>query len=280
MTSLPDLPDGSVTDASVIIVGAGFLGSELARSLHANPLEAHFGGRVLCTTRSSRSAEALRRRGWAAIALDHADYDSLGPWVRGVECVVYCAAPRDSSHREAVYARGPQRWVEEMPSEAHLILVSSTGVYAERGGAWVDETAPLSTSERAQPLRIGEQGVLAAGATVLRLGGLVGAQRGPHRRPLLHGPLSDRWLNLVWHTDVVAVLRWALRVRPGGVFNVSGPVQRRREFYEARPRARGEAPLVWRDDGDQGYRVDCTKLRKASHLEPSKVEASLLWKGE
>jgi nucleoside-diphosphate-sugar epimerase len=58
--------------------------------------------------------------------------------------VVYAASPSDSS-KEAyrdVYVKGPLNLLSALASQRGLprfIFVSSTGVYAQRGGEWVDE---------------------------------------------------------------------------------------------------------------------------------------------
>ena len=59
-----------------------------------------------------------------------------------------------------------------------LGYLSSTGVYGDTGGAWVDEDAPADRGRR--PLRnVADAGWVAAGARVFRLPGIYGAGRSP-----------------------------------------------------------------------------------------------------
>jgi nucleoside-diphosphate-sugar epimerase len=78
----------------------------------------------------------------------------------------------------AVVARAPHlRWIG---------YLSSTGVYGDRGGAWVDEaSAPAPSSRRATARRAAEQAWEAAGAArgtpvdIIRLAGIYGPGRSP-----------------------------------------------------------------------------------------------------
>ena len=79
-----------------------------------------------------------------------------------------------------------------------LIYISSTGVYGDFGGGWVDEESPC------QPERAGGQACLAAEqllaqhaggaqAIVLRLAGIYGPDRLPYLQALAEGrPLERR----------------------------------------------------------------------------------------
>lgn len=59
-----------------------------------------------------------------------------------------------------------------------LGYLSSTGVYGDTGGAWVDETAPTGTSRRAARAEA-DAAWLALGARVFRLPGIYGPGRSP-----------------------------------------------------------------------------------------------------
>lgn len=63
-------------------------------------------------------------------------------------------------------------------SGAWIGYLSSTGVYGDAGGAWVDETAPVGTGRRTAR-SIADAAWLALGARVFRLPGIYGPGRSP-----------------------------------------------------------------------------------------------------
>lgn len=63
-------------------------------------------------------------------------------------------------------------------SAAWLGYLSSTGVYGDTGGAWVDERAPVGTGRRAARA-VADAAWLALGARVFRLPGIYGPGRSP-----------------------------------------------------------------------------------------------------
>jgi nucleoside-diphosphate-sugar epimerase len=266
--------------AGLLVIGAGFMGGHLAASLRCEPIEEVAPESIVLTTRSEEHAARLVAQGWSARAVDLVgSAEPLSELLVGARSVVFCAAPSGASGHAELIAEGPAKLAAALPAGAHLVLASSTGVYAEADGGIVDEESELSDSDRATVQLEGEAPALAASGTVLRFSGLAGPERGPHRRALPPGAQRDRWLNLIWIDDVVAALRWALQARPAGVFNVSGPPQRRREFYDGCQRVRGLAPLTWTRDEREGYRVDSSRLQRVSGITSRPVTASLLFDG-
>jgi nucleoside-diphosphate-sugar epimerase len=123
-----------------------------------------------------------------------------------------------------------------------IIYISSTGVYCEAAGNWVDEETPC------QPEREGGRACLAAEQVlashplgqrgiVLRLAGIYGPGRVPRRADLLAGKAipgsGDGYLNLIHVDDAVRVILAAENVAsPPRTFNVSdGNPAPRREYY-------------------------------------------------
>lgn len=66
-------------------------------------------------------------------------------------------------------------------SDAWLGYLSSTGVYGDTGGAWVDETAPIGSGRRGARA-LADAAWLATGARVFRLPGIYGPGRSPLER--------------------------------------------------------------------------------------------------
>jgi nucleoside-diphosphate-sugar epimerase len=161
--------------ARALVTGAGYLGSALAERL----VGAGHGVVVL------RRSDAPPPAGARAFRADLARPGTLDE-LPEVELVFYTAAAdeRSDAAYERAYVAGAARLVERlarMPTPPRrLLYVSSTAVYAQGDGAWVDEASPTEPSAFAgRRLLEGEARALAAPfpATVVRLGGLYGPGR-------------------------------------------------------------------------------------------------------
>lgn len=104
-----------------------------------------------------------------------------------------------------------------------LTYLSSTGVYGDAGGAWVDETAPTGTGRRTARSEA-DADWLARGARVLRLPGIYGpgrsalerVQEGTARRIDLPGQVFSR----IHVDDIVSAALLALDA-PAGAYNIA-----------------------------------------------------------
>ena len=124
-----------------LVVGAGYTGSVLVQRLRA-------AGHDVIATRRTATADA--------IALDLANPP---PDVYADAIIVCCAPPGVDPAREMynLVALGGRR----------IVYVSSTGVYAPGGGAWVDESWPLApTTTSGQARLAAERALVEAAATV------------------------------------------------------------------------------------------------------------------
>jgi len=165
---------------SWVIIGCGYVGTALARRLVAE------GVAVTVTRRDAAAARALavELSSTGAVmggALDlagpprAADQAMLAMFARDRPTVVCCAPP--GADPAAEIAR-----LHELARSAHrFIYVSSTGVYAPGGGAWVDESWPLEPMTAAGQARLAaERSLFAAApdAVALRAAGIWGPGRG------------------------------------------------------------------------------------------------------
>jgi nucleoside-diphosphate-sugar epimerase len=158
----------------LVVFGLGYSGLEIARQAAAR------GADVTIVTRGPAGAAAasLAREGFGIAGFD-------APPLAWATHLVATAAPGDeagdpvlAAHRGAIAAAKGLRWVG---------YLSTTGVYGDRGGAWVDETTapapgqPRSirrlAAERAWADAVGGEG--RAALDVIRLGGIYGPGRSP-----------------------------------------------------------------------------------------------------
>ncbi len=108
-------------------------------------------------------------------------------------------------------------------SDRWLGYLSSTGVYGDAGGAWVDETAPTGTGRRSARAAA-DRDWLALGARVFRLPGIYGPGRSPLER-VRDGKahrvgLPDQVFSRVHVDDIVAGVL-AARAAPAGAYNLA-----------------------------------------------------------
>jgi nucleoside-diphosphate-sugar epimerase len=106
----------------------------------------------------------------------------------------------------------------------HLLMASSTRVFAETAGGWVDETSALSTDDPwAQEIIAAEQLALQSGhsATVVRFAGIYGIPGGRLlsriRRGEMCPPLPVSYTNRIHRDDCAGFLAYLLQQTHAGV---------------------------------------------------------------
>lgn len=225
-----------------LVIGCGYLGRRVAASRVVT------GHRVYATTRRAARAAELRALGAEPVVCNVLVPEGLSA-LPDAEVVVYCigfdrAAGR--SMRE-VYVGGLGNVLAELARReaagarpARFVYVSSTGVYGQSDGGWVDEAAATEPVEESGRVVLEAERLLRGrrpDAVVLRFAGiygpgrLIGATAVRESEPLSGDP--DRWLNLIHVEDGAAAVEGAAaRGRPGEVYNVcDGRPVRRRDFY-------------------------------------------------
>jgi nucleoside-diphosphate-sugar epimerase len=168
-------------NASVLIAGCGDIGCRLGLRLLAE------GWTVHGLRRNAAALPAAIR----PVAGDLQDSQCPPAWPLGeLDYLVYCAAAsrHDEAGYRAAYVEGLGRvlnWLMQQGQRPRrLLFVSSSSVYGQRQGEWVDERSPAEADGfSARIMREAEQLALASGhpATCVRLTGIYG----PGRRRLL-----------------------------------------------------------------------------------------------
>lgn len=221
-----------------LVVGCGYLGRRVADRWWAQEET------VYAVTRSAQHAEELRRQGLRPIVADVTRPETL-QGLPEVETVFYAVGydPQSGASRQAVYVDGLRNVLDELSTGAgRVIFTSSTGVYGQADGVWVDEDSPC------RPIRDAGRAMLAAEALlrahrlgersiVLRLAGLYGPGRITRLADLLAGrPIvapAEGFLNLI-HVDDAAAAVLAAEEYPQTpqTFLISdGHPVLRKEFY-------------------------------------------------
>jgi nucleoside-diphosphate-sugar epimerase len=191
-----------MTYSRVLVLGAGYVGSHVARAAGER------GFSVVCTTRSEEARRVLERDGFRTLVSDELDEDIASEVTSETHVVV--AFPPDD-HTDA-------RVAPALAGAHSVVYVSSTGVYGERRGLVDDATeVPRPPAPRARRILEAESAYRAIGATVLRCPGIYGAERGLHRRVLRgeHRIPGDgsRTLSRIHVVDLAELLLAASKVR-------------------------------------------------------------------
>lgn len=262
----------------VLVVGCGFLGRRLASRLH------RFGAHVTGLVHSESSAAEIKAaHRWDVACADVTSAADLARLHAGLDTpvtrIIHCASSGrgGADAYRAVFLDGCRQLIAEFP-EAALLLTSSTSVYAQVDGEWVDEkSAAEPTRETGRLLRQAEDLVLDAGGTVARLAGLYGPDRSHVLRKLLDGSATiegngdeGRYLNQIHVEDAAAAIAWLAGHTEGGLFNVvdDHPETQRQCYSWLAPMFRLKLPPSVPADTDRkrGWthkRVANRKLREA-----------------
>lgn len=273
--------------ANKLIFGCGYLGGRVARRWLAA------GDRVLAVTRSAERAVALRQQGIEPIVAEVTAADTLSALadLPPLDAVLYAIGfdRRSTSTRRQVYVDGLQNVLARLPAAiARFIYISTTGVYGQHDGDWVNETTSCQPTREGGIVALAAEQLLLAHplgerSIRLRLAGLYGPGRVPRRAALAAGqPIAaprHGYLNLIHIDDAIAVVLAAerLTVPPPRMFLVSdGQPVLRAEYLAAVARLAGgpppifieppaDSPAAERSDGDK--RIDSSRLRSELKIE-------------
>jgi nucleoside-diphosphate-sugar epimerase len=201
--------------AHAVVLGCGYVGLELGRQL------ADEGHDVTGVRRSDDGLAAVESAGLTAARADVTDPGSLAD-LPDADWVVFAASSggRGADAARRVYVEGLRNAIDEYGSRAsppdRLVYTSSTGVYGDHGGDWVDEETPLDpTTEKtevlaaAERVAVEEADEVGIDGTVARFAGLYGPDRYRLDR-YLTGPVTEGYLNMVHRDDAAGAVRFLL----------------------------------------------------------------------
>lgn len=195
-----DGPAAPMPAGPVVVAGAGDVGLRLARLRIAR------GQAVIGLRRGE--GEAIAGLRWQRA--DLVSGAGLAALPREVAALVFCAAPdvRDEAAYRALYVDGLRRAIEAC-RPARVVFVSSTAVYAEDAGEWVDEDTPARPPAFNGRMLLAAENSLAghADATALRLSGIYGPGRGALlRKARGEQPGTRRWTNRIHAADAASAV--------------------------------------------------------------------------
>ncbi len=197
----------------VAILGCGYVGCELARQLQPEY-------EVVGVRRSEAGLRTVEDVGATAVKADVTETETLAA-VPDADWIVFAASSggRDADAARRTYVEGLRTTIDHFCDREtvpdRVVYTSSTGVYGDRDGDWVDETTPIDPeTERGQVLteaeRIARQRPIDdTDGTVARFAGLYGPDRYRLDR-YLDGPVTEGHLNMVHRDDAAGAVRFLL----------------------------------------------------------------------
>ena len=195
----------------VVVLGCGYIGIELGRQLTAA------GHDVVGVRRSEEGAAAIETAGFTAHRADLTDSEDIAG-LPDADWLVFAASSggRDAEAAREIYVEALGDAIEEYGGREsppdRLVYTSSTGVYGDYDGAWVDESTPLEpTTDKTRVLAEAETVALERSAeygidgTVARFSGLYGPDRYRLER-YIEGPVTEGYLNMVHRADAAGAV--------------------------------------------------------------------------
>ncbi|MBV7410900.1 SDR family oxidoreductase [Maritimibacter sp. DP1N21-5] len=201
--------------------GHGYSAQALSRRL------LNEGWRVIGTTRSQERAQKLAEQGVEPVIWPGTD---MTPYIAEATHLLVSAAPDESG--DPVLAEWRDAIAEHAGNFHWVGYLSTTGVYGDHDGGWVDEETGLNPTTKRGHQRVRAEGAwwyLAKECTlplhIFRLAGIYGPGRGPFakvrsgtaRRIVKPGQVFSR----THVEDIAQVLAASMaKPRPGGIYNV------------------------------------------------------------
>lgn len=203
---------------TLLSFGHGFT----ARALAARLLPQ--GWTIIGTTRNPDKAEALRREGITPALWPDED---LGPALASATHLLISAGPDAAG--DPVLTRYRDVIAQTAPRLDWVGYLSTTGVYGDHAGGWVDEATALTPATKRGQMRVEAetawQAIPDLPLHIFRLAGIYGPGRGPFekvrqgtaRRIIKPGQVFSR----IHVDDIAQVLEASInRPNPGAIYNI------------------------------------------------------------
>jgi nucleoside-diphosphate-sugar epimerase len=204
----------------ILIAGCGYAGVATADLFHAAQWQ------VEGWTHSPESAAQLAAKPYRVRAVDIAERGAVEAAASAFDAVIHCASSGGGGAEsyQRVYLEGAGSLLGRLRPRL-FVFTSSTSVYAQTDGEWVDEESaaePLHQTGRI--LREAEDLVRHAGGLVARLAGIYGPGRSAILRKFLSGEArlengGGRFQNQVHRDDIAAALLFLVTFSHEGWLN-------------------------------------------------------------
>ncbi len=239
---------------NIAIIGCGYIGVEAAENWTKK------GDHVTATTRTPERLNELSKVAQKSVILKGNDEDEFVPLIAHNETILVTTAADSLEHYESAYLHTAQifrRLALEMDLPRDLIYTSSTSVYGDHHGLWVDETSDLLGKEEQTKILIEAEKTYASleelgwNVCILRLAEIYGPGREISKKvsSFANRPLAgtgDQFTNMIHKSDCAAAINYALKHHLTGVYNLADDDHStRKELYTEVAKKFHLPPLKW-----------------------------------
>lgn len=260
------------------IIGCGYIGSFVAEEWIRK------GHHITATTRSKERFIQLQDVAQKCVIFKDCTEEELFPLIRDNELLVVTIAPDRKEHYESAYLHTAElfhRLATKMKLPRRLIYVSSTSVYGDHQGLWVDETSTLQAHSETEKVLIQTENTYLSlkqldwNVCILRFAEIYGPNREvSHRLQKLQGtPLpgeGSRYTNMIHKEDCVRMIDYAMEHHLEGIFNGADDEHPSREEYYDKLSEILSFPKVHWDASLPSYRgnkrISNHKIKAAGYL--------------
>ena len=205
---------------AIVIAGCGYTGTRIAEKLRSDQK------RLIALTATTQ----IQIQGVESLQIDFDSSKRTVDSAGDMACVIYLVPPPTDGIRDTRIRNFFDRILHEIPKR--LVLISTTGVYGDCQGAWIDEDTPVNPqTDRARRRLDAEQFATDwakqndVSLAILRVGAIYGPNRVPRdriRRGITLPPASESgFLNRIHVDDLTAICIAAAHSDSDGIFNVS-----------------------------------------------------------
>mgnify|MGYP000252804152 CR=1 FL=1 len=168
-----------MSEKRILVVGCGKIGLRLARDLAGSH-------RVWGLRRTQMSFDADMETGLSYISADVSNPKTLNDVLpSAIDFIVYCLTPNERTEEayRRVYVEGLNNILGALPADTHLkrvFFVSSTSVYHQDDGAWVNEVSPTKPSRFSGKILLDAELIpcsMGYASTSIRFSGIYGGTR-------------------------------------------------------------------------------------------------------
>ena len=215
-----------------LIIGCGYVGLPLGELLASQ------GHTVFGIRRGTDADRELLAKNITPLHVDITDPAQLAPVDPSFDVVINLVSSSKGGLEDyrSVYFEGTKnilRWLSKSPPHVYL-YTSSTSVYAQADGSWVDESSPAEPdSPTSQVLIDTERELISAHRTnsfpaiIVRASGIYGPERGHLFKQFLREEAVIRddgssWINMIHVDDLAAAIAHLIEHGQGGeIYNVT-----------------------------------------------------------
>ncbi len=251
-----------------LIFGSGYLGLRVAKKA------AFSGHQVWAATRNPSKAASFPADGIEPLIADWTDPRTLCAIPPVDQLLVAVAYDRSGGHsRHESQVAGLRNLLEVVSPEARVCYISTTGVYHQSDGSWVDEDAPAQPTREAARIHLEAESMLLGlrpheRCTILRLAGIYGPGRVPRAADVIAGrPIASPaagYLNLIHVEDAAeaVISAWSRAVDHLYLVADDCPVVREEFYREIARQCNAPSPRFAEPDADSPVAMRSTSNKR------------------